>query len=72
MHITLDYQGDGLDLSLISPDGRQHALYADPTGFGSVGREFRLRNPAPGPWLVCIRGMKGGGERVTFRVVAIL
>jgi murein DD-endopeptidase MepM/ murein hydrolase activator NlpD len=68
--LGLDYQGEGLDLSVVSPDGRHYALYADPTGFSAAGRQFRIPNPLPGQWLICVRGMTGNGERTSFRVAA--
>ncbi|MEP7366027.1 MAG: M23 family metallopeptidase [Acidobacteriota bacterium] len=59
-----------LDLSLVSPSGHYYASYADPEGFDPSGVIFRLSEPERGSWRVLVRGMKGSGERVEFRVIA--
>lgn len=59
-----------LDLSLVSPSGHHYASYADPAGFDPAGVTFRLSEPERGSWRVLVRGMKGSGERVEFRVIA--
>ncbi|MEP7361877.1 MAG: M23 family metallopeptidase [Acidobacteriota bacterium] len=59
-----------LDLSLVSPSGHYYASYADPEGFDPPGVTFRLSEPERGSWRVLVRGMKGSGERVEFRVIA--
>ncbi len=58
-----------LDLSLVSPSGHHYARYADPVGFDPSGAAFRLPEPEGGYWRVLVRGMKGSGERVEFRVI---
>ena len=57
-------------LSLVSPSGRHYAAYAEAVGFDGSGARFRAADPEPGSWRVMVRGMRGGGERVEFRVTA--
>jgi hypothetical protein len=62
-------EAGALDLSLVSPSGHYYARYADPAGFDPSGVAFRLSEPEQGSWRVLVRGMKGSGERVEFRVL---
>jgi hypothetical protein len=61
---------DALDLSVMSPGGRHYARYADSIGFTDEGSRFRISEPEPGQWRLLVRGMRGTGEPLEFRVRA--
>lgn len=59
-----------VDLYLVSPSGRRYGPYADRNGYFAAESYERLliEDPEPGPWRVCVQGIRSTGEPIEFRI----